>query len=199
MKFIKKRFKLLHEALSAIGPTRTSEAFFEHYVFSELLVSWSNLEHDYLLQVVESTIYPVSDISYPAVTICNNNRVNWDRVEPYINESLQNASAVTKKHFRAFLHTLNTLEYGSFDEFVGIKDWNVTEMNHINLLEMYEKITFTCDEMFDSGYCWFRNKYYNCCELFSPHKTEYGLCLAFNSVINDVGYRRLVRADGWLF
>lgn len=34
-----------------------------------------------LATVVESTIYPVSDIPYPAVTICNYNRINWHRLQ----------------------------------------------------------------------------------------------------------------------
>lgn len=34
-----------------------------------------------LKKVVESTIYPVANIAYPAVTICNYNRVNWNRVD----------------------------------------------------------------------------------------------------------------------
>lgn len=33
-----------------------------------------------LATVVETTNYPISLIPYPAVTICNNNRINWIRV-----------------------------------------------------------------------------------------------------------------------
>lgn len=33
-----------------------------------------------LATVVETTMYPISSIPYPAVTICNNNRINWFRV-----------------------------------------------------------------------------------------------------------------------
>lgn len=33
-----------------------------------------------LSTVVESTVYPIYEVPYPAVTICNFNRVNWHRV-----------------------------------------------------------------------------------------------------------------------
>lgn len=33
-----------------------------------------------LATVVESTIYPIYEISYPAVTICNYNRLNWKHI-----------------------------------------------------------------------------------------------------------------------
>lgn len=33
-----------------------------------------------LATVVETTFFPVFEIPYPAITICNNNRINWKRV-----------------------------------------------------------------------------------------------------------------------
>jgi Amiloride-sensitive sodium channel len=33
-----------------------------------------------LATVVESIIYPVSDIPYPSVTVCLNNRLSWKRI-----------------------------------------------------------------------------------------------------------------------
>lgn len=38
-----------------------------------------------LATVVETTNYPVYEIPFPAVTICNNNRVNWLRVHNAMN------------------------------------------------------------------------------------------------------------------
>lgn len=34
--------------------------------------------------VVESTNYPIYDISFPTITICNYNRVNAERIQPAI-------------------------------------------------------------------------------------------------------------------
>lgn len=30
--------------------------------------------------VVETTFFPVFEIPYPAITVCNYNRINWERV-----------------------------------------------------------------------------------------------------------------------
>lgn len=40
--------------------------------------------HSPLVTVVESTIYPVYEIAYPAITICNYNRLDWHRVDDVI-------------------------------------------------------------------------------------------------------------------
>lgn len=46
----------------------------------------------------------------------------------------------------------------------------------------------TCEETFpNSTECWWRNKYYPCCTIFSKHKSEYGICYTFNSKLNDMG------------
>lgn len=134
----------------------------------------------------------MANIPYPAVTICNNNRVNWNRVDAVLDRYLPNASETTREQFTKYLTTLNKLEFGSFDEFIGIQDWNIVDMNRIDLYKVYQDVTYTCDELFDGAICWFRNKYFNCCEAFESQVTEYGLCFSFNSVLNEVGFRRLV-------
>ena len=49
-------------------------------VYASMLLS-EKFSSSLLSTVVESTIYPVTEIPFPAVTICNNNRFNWNRVE----------------------------------------------------------------------------------------------------------------------
>lgn len=66
-------------------------------------------------------------------------------------------------------------------------------MLHIDLLQVYKEVSYTCEELFDEAICWWRNRYFNCCESFSLQKSEYGLCYSFNSVLNIEGYEKLVR------
>lgn len=49
-------------------------------IFISLLIQ-SRFHNSPLATVVESTTYPVYEISYPAITICNYNRIDWDRVD----------------------------------------------------------------------------------------------------------------------
>lgn len=48
-----------------------------------------------------------------------------------------------------------------------------------------------CEDMFNDK-CWWRNKYINCCKIFTKQESEYGICYAFNSGLNDVGRSRMV-------
>lgn len=52
-----------------------------------------------------------------------------------------------------------------------------------------------CSELFGLP-CWWRNKYINCCSIFTEQKSEYGICYAFNSATNPVGYSKLVSDIG---
>ncbi|XP_063706306.1 pickpocket protein 19-like [Culicoides brevitarsis] len=149
-----------------------------------------------LATVVESTIYPVSDISYPAVTICNYNRVNWNRVEAAKRKYIPNATENVVKQFESYLKTINRLEYGSFDEFQDIDTWDIDALEHIDLLELYRDVAYTCEEMFDStATCWWRNKFFNCCQIFHTQRSEYGICLSFNSVTNSDGHEMFLNSS----
>lgn len=53
---------------------------------------------------------------------------------------LPNASETTRKNFEDYLKILNRLEFGSFDEFVGIDDWNIEALEHIDLFELYQDV-----------------------------------------------------------
>lgn len=148
-----------------------------------------------LATVVESTIFPISMIPYPAITICNFYRINWNKVEAARLKHIPNASNQSVEHFYEFLKVLSTLEYGSFDEFVGIQEWDLSELENVDLLQLYEDVAFTCAEMFGNATCWWRNRYLECCDLFFPTRSEYGLCLAFNSAVNEAGQRKMVSVN----
>lgn len=47
-----------------------------------------------------------------------------------------------------------------------------------------------CEDVFlKEPQCWWRNAYYPCCEIFAKHKTEFGICYGFNSLLNNEGKR----------
>lgn len=48
-----------------------------------------------------------------------------------------------------------------------------------------------CEDLF-KGLCWWRNKFWHCCEIFSVQRSEFGFCYAFNSVTNTAGRKRIV-------
>lgn len=147
-----------------------------------------------LSTVVESTIFPVAEIAYPAVTICNMNRFHKERCEEAEKKFLPNANEETLELFRSLILSMNELEFGAFDEFQD-EVFNVTSktLESLNFTEVFEFVMLKCDEIF-VGKCWWRNKYCKCCDdFFYLTRSEYGLCYSFNSAVTDVGKVKEVR------
>lgn len=146
-----------------------------------------------LSTVVESTIYPVSEIAYPAVTICNQNRFNKERCQEAAEKFVPNADNETVEMFRLLLISMNQLEFGAFDNFgEEILSFSSEQLDNLNLTEVFEFVMLTCDEIFTK--CWWRNKYLNCCDDFLYlTRSEYGLCYSFNNAVTDIGREKQVR------
>lgn len=138
--------------------------------------------------MVESTIFPVSEIAYPAITICNHNRFNKERCKEAEMKYLPNATEETIEIFRLLMASMNSFEFGALDEFYEeIFNYTSTEISNLNLTEVFEFAMNSCEELF-TGRCWWRNKYFECCEnFFEIQRTEYGLCFSFNNAVNDIG------------
>ncbi|KAG5683041.1 hypothetical protein PVAND_012348 [Polypedilum vanderplanki] len=142
-----------------------------------------------LSTVVESVIHPVSEIPYPSITICPHNRLHAQRAIEAENKFLPNASKETLEIFRFLILNLNNIEFGSFDEFYDeiLEFPSNDELRNLNLREVYKFAMLTCDEIF-VGKCWWRNKYYECCnDFFEQQTSEYGICFGFNGAVEGIG------------
>lgn len=146
-----------------------------------------------LSTVVESTIYPVSEIAYPAVTICNQNRFSKQRCQEAERKFIPTADNETIEVFRLLLTSMNQLEFGAFDEFhEEIFNFTSSQLDGLNLTEVFEFVMLTCDEIY-TGRCWWRNKYFDCCDdFFYLARSEYGLCFSFNSAVTEIGLEKEV-------
>lgn len=132
--------------------------------------------------VFESTNYKVSEIPFAAITVCNNNRQDFNKTKAALNKFLPNRTKIQEETFVKFLHILQNQEFGSFDEYGVIKDDNLTSMEALNITEVYEFMMHDCEAFFVN--CRWRNKPFNCCEWFSKQRSEYGICWSFNSYSN---------------
>jgi hypothetical protein len=43
-----------------------------------------------------------------------------------------------------------------------------------------------CEELMAESECWWRNGFFNCCDVFELQRTEYGFCYSFNSEVSEV-------------
>lgn len=129
--------------------------------------------------VFESTSYKVMEIPFPAVTLCNNNRLDYNKTNAALSKFLPTRTKSETEIFVKFVHILQNQEFGSFDEFAGLKDYNVTFMDKLNITEIYDFMMHDCEVFFVS--CWWREVPRKCCDLFSKQRSEYGICYSFNS------------------
>jgi Amiloride-sensitive sodium channel len=78
--------------------------------------------------VFESTYFKVSEIPFAAVTLCNNNRLDYNKTHDAIEKFFHGRPDEEVQAFTKFLHILQNMDYGSFDEFQELKNysWTVT-------------------------------------------------------------------------
>lgn len=143
-----------------------------------LLISWQwNLETP-TITVIESTHYPISNVYFPAITICNMNKISAKRaLEMATNMTRPNGISAVQlsKMFKLLLH------------FHGIGDANKTEYNqlhsifqtnNISVLNLINYLTPRCDEMLNA--CQWKGSIVRCDTLYQAINTIEGLCCSFN-------------------
>lgn len=113
-----------------------------------------------LSTVVESTSYHVSEISYPAITVCNNHRVDFERIAEAMERwgllSLEfrkfyfstfpcrfipNSSAETQETFLRLLKAFEIVDFGSFDEFEDILSRDLDSLSSLRLADVAEFVS----------------------------------------------------------
>ncbi|GAB0089180.1 pickpocket protein 19 [Sergentomyia squamirostris] len=137
-----------------------------------------------LSTVVENTNYHISEISYPAVSICNTHRINTNKIEEAVKIYLPNGTEEDLENFGLLLDALEVLDFGSYEEFDSLVGRNLSGLMHINLTELAINLRYSCLEVFEN-HCWWRSRYINCCDIFKLQKSEYGICYSFNSASNE--------------
>lgn len=62
-------------------------------------------------------------------------------------------------------------------------------INEIKIGNFY--VNHRCEELLGEN-CWWRNKYFNCCNIIFEQRSTRGICYAFNSATNLIGRQRRV-------
>ncbi|XP_075150381.1 pickpocket protein 19-like [Haematobia irritans] len=148
-----------------------------------------------LRTVISSLRYPLYKIPFPEITICNQNRLNWQRYNETKEKFLrkQHFTAQHEQLFKEVLNAYDTLYFGNFENFKNISENYASQLlhdlNYINFTEVEEQMAWKCDEMFSS--CYWISQAHDCCELFTPRRTQTGQCLAFNGIESKEGLHKL--------
>lgn len=146
--------------------------------------------------VVDSTRFPVYRISFPEITICNRNRLNWQRLEQARSRFMANVSDVLQlRLFDRIVSTYDDISFGKFEGFQRLRNEPTELLNHINFSLVVEYMSWNCDELLTD--CRWRHFPYNCCEIFSQRRSKNGLCWAFNTLESPEGKRMQLLDRMW--
>lgn len=144
-----------------------------------LFISWKwNLETP-TVTVIESTHYPISNVHFPAVTICNMNKISAKRaLEMATNMTRPNGmTAEMLSHlFKIILHfhgVGNTKNESEYELLHGI-----LQMNNLTVLELMNELAPKCNEMLKA--CQWKGSIQRCDTLYQSVKTIEGVCCSFN-------------------
>lgn len=133
-----------------------------------------------LSTVMESTNYPVTKIPFPGVTICNNNRLDYSKMNATLTKFCAGCNETQTIAASEYIRILRTFEFGSWDEFGdGMGNLSVEHLVAWNTSEVYEFMMHDCDKFLIE--CQWKKEKFDCCKRFVRHRTEYGVCWSFNS------------------
>ncbi|EDW63485.1 pickpocket protein 19 [Drosophila virilis] len=146
--------------------------------------------------VVDSTRFPVYRIAFPVITICNHNRLNWQRLDLAKARFMANVSdAAQLKLFERIISSYDSMSFAHFESFEQLRNEPTEQLSHINFSLVVDFMTWTCDEMLTD--CKWRQFPQNCCEIFSKRRSKNGLCWAFNSLETVEGKRMQLLDPLW--
>ncbi|ALC46191.1 ppk20 [Drosophila busckii] len=136
-----------------------------------------------LQTVIEDPQYPVFYVEFPAVAVCTENRINWSKLEAAKTQFLPvNASEELVTTFTELIILLETLRFNSFENNMSeLEDLNLEALDFINLIDLVHFMALRCEDILLPGSCTWNFKQFKCCDYFMLEKTEYGLCLVYNS------------------
>lgn len=137
--------------------------------------------------VVEDSEYDVFQFSFPSIAFCSRNRINWKKIDEVQQKYLPLADNKTKSIFQDFIGSFDGLRFGYFEDLSFIESLNLSAINEIDVSNVLEDLSMTCEDVFSNNMCQWKGIKYNCCEIFYEEKTEAGVCLVFNSLFSDQG------------
>lgn len=111
-----------------------------YFVFDVSLMLQERFSSKPLATVVESIIFPVYEIPFSAITLCNYNRINWKKIDTAIDKFIPNANNRTNEIFINLVKAFANIEFGSFDEFIELKNKSLIELEHLNLTAVFETV-----------------------------------------------------------
>lgn len=146
----------------------------------------SNYNNDNLATVIKTTNKHVSEIHFPAITICTKHRLNYRKFRAaakiFYPEALH--SPAEFKRFTEVARFLeNVLSKDEPTPYISPKISALKRLNKINIKNFLEFMVIKCEDFISN--CWWLKKEVSCCDIFRMQRTQMGICYSFNSMSAD--------------
>nr|XP_032521529.1 sodium channel protein Nach-like [Danaus plexippus plexippus] len=153
-------------------------------VFYFLQYLWYGNISKPLIIVMDSSTYPISSIDFPAVTICNFNRISKAALENYVQKFQQrNNHRKDAKGIREQLLQLGRLIDYSYNKTLlngKFQSFEENLENYDGVVEIMKELSPPCDKMLIK--CSWLGVIQDCNKLFKVHLTVRGHCCSFNHI-----------------
>ncbi|GAB0090609.1 uncharacterized protein DMENIID0001_053480 [Sergentomyia squamirostris] len=154
--------------------------------------SWNKFTSNPLVTSLHDTHYPIEKVPFPAVSVCNNNRISKQAVFEFAQEL---AHVDPEKHDVEYffeklrllgkLHDYDVDGRSDFLSFHAILE-KLTFTNDsvaFDIMKIIKQLTPQCSQMLLK--CMWLGHEEDCSHLFSFRRTQYGFCCTFNYVRKD--------------
>ncbi|KZC03894.1 Sodium channel protein Nach [Dufourea novaeangliae] len=148
--------------------------------------TYDHYSGDRLSSVVRSTHHGIWHYPFPAVTMCDFNRVSLELTWKLV-EKLKLPPSVSKEFIVQEMRLLNELLYPGRNE-GNIRHnlsrlQNIFDANDLSIPMVIKAVTRNCESMMDA--CRIKTENVNCNELFEPSLSRDGLCCSFNYITRE--------------
>ncbi|XP_055907034.1 pickpocket protein 11-like [Eupeodes corollae] len=141
-------------------------------------VSWSSNRETPTVTVIEGSHFPTWNVPFPAVTICNFNKVSKQKALILANRMTRPENITDEEVaglFRIMMYYSYGLNYNETD-FKRLED--ILKLNNYTSSRLFEELTPNCIEMIVR--CIWKGTNARCDSLFQKINTTEGICCSFN-------------------
>ncbi|KAI4482325.1 hypothetical protein M0804_008876 [Polistes exclamans] len=146
-------------------------------------IAWDYYASHPTLTVIETTHRGIWNYPFPAVTICNINRISLNLTRSLV-DMLNHPSNISKEFLvQEFRLLLELLDPGVFEQDVAenlTRLQNILDDNRLTIPEVMEKVTRNCSDLLKL--CKWNDDSFDCDKFFIRSLTRDGLCCSFNYV-----------------
>ncbi|XP_020287814.1 sodium channel protein Nach-like isoform X2 [Pseudomyrmex gracilis] len=146
-----------------------------------MIMSWNYYAAHPTLTVIESTHHGIWNYPFPAITVCNINRVSYNLTTQFV-ENLKIPDNVSKEYLIQEMRLLTELIVpGIFghDVRTNLSNLqNIFDSNNLSILDVISLITQNCSTLLQS--CKWKGKLDQCDKYFKQVLSRDGLCCSFN-------------------